>query len=91
MGVLDKLKSRTEWQAYLVTLVTLFLDHFLGWEMTGETLTALVASSGAYGVSRGLAKTEVSNGHSEAERAAADPEEPVTPEPESKSEAEGDA
>lgn len=55
---MDKLKSRTEWQAYLLTIMVLFLDHFLGLEFTPETLLALVGSTGMYGLSRGLAKSE---------------------------------
>lgn len=56
MGNLDKLKSRSEWQAFLLTALTIFLNHFLGWEMSAESLMALVGSSSAYGISRGMAK-----------------------------------
>lgn len=56
MNGIDKLKSRTEWQAFLLTMLTLFLNHFLGWEMSSDTLLAMVGSSGAYGISRGMAK-----------------------------------
>jgi len=55
---MDKLKSRTEWQAYLLTITILFLDHFLGLKVETNTLFALVGSTAAYGVSRGLAKTK---------------------------------
>jgi hypothetical protein len=56
MNGIDKLKSRTEWQAYLLTVVTLFLNHFLGWDMNADTLYAIVGSTSAYGISRGMAK-----------------------------------
>ena len=58
--MLDKLKSRTEWQAYLVTIITLFCNHFLGLDMDAATVTGLVGATGLYGVSRGLAKNEPS-------------------------------
>jgi len=56
MNSLEKLKSRTEWQAYLLGLLTLFLNHFLGWDMSPETLFGIVGGSTGYGLSRGLAK-----------------------------------
>ncbi len=58
----DKLKSRTEWQAYLLTVVSLFLNHFLDLKATPETLLGLVGSAVGYGISRGLAKQEPSGG-----------------------------
>ena len=61
MKGLDKLKSRTEWQAYLMTIVIIFLDQFLDIGMDPEHLIALVGSTFGYGVSRGLAKYEKSD------------------------------
>lgn len=58
MSGLDKLKSRTEWQAYLVTIIIVFLDQFMDIGIDAEHLTALVSSTGLYGLSRGLAKYE---------------------------------
>ena len=52
----DKLKSRTEWQAYLLTIISLFLNHFLGWDMSPTEIAALVLSATGYGLSRGIAK-----------------------------------
>jgi hypothetical protein len=54
--MLNKLKSRTEWQAFLITVVVLAADHFLGLEVDPEKLWMLVVGSGSYGVSRGVAK-----------------------------------
>lgn len=54
----DKVKSRTEWQAYLVTILVLAADHFLGLEVDPEKLWMLVGMGASYGVSRGLAKHE---------------------------------
>lgn len=54
--MLEKLKSRTEWQAYLLTVAALFLAHFLDIEVTAAELLALVGSTAGYGISRGLAK-----------------------------------
>jgi hypothetical protein len=59
---MDKLKSRTEWQAYLLTILVLFLDHFLGLKIDSESLFALVGATGMYGMSRGLAKSEDGGG-----------------------------
>lgn len=56
MDAFGKLKSRTEWQAYLLATITLFLNHFLGWEMDANTIFGIVGGSAGYGVSRGLAK-----------------------------------
>jgi len=53
---IDKLKSRTEWQAYLVATLTLFLNHFLGWEMDANTILGIVGGATGYGISRGMAK-----------------------------------
>jgi hypothetical protein len=58
MTGLDKLKTRTEWQAYLVTIIIVFLDQFLDIGIDAEHLMAIVSSTGFYGVSRGLAKYE---------------------------------
>lgn len=58
--MIDKLKSRTEWQAYLVTIITLFCNHFLGLDMDEATIQGLVGATGLYGVSRGMAKHEPS-------------------------------
>ena len=55
-----KLKSRTEWQAYLITVACLFLNHFLDLKATPETLLGLVGAASGYGISRGLAKQEPS-------------------------------
>lgn len=53
---LAKLRSRTEWQAFLIAMVTLFCDHFLGWEMDEKTVGGIVALVFSYAVSRGVAK-----------------------------------
>lgn len=56
MNGIEKLKSRTEWQAYLLATITLFLNHFLGWEMDANTIMGIVGGSAGYGISRGMAK-----------------------------------
>lgn len=56
MTAIEKLKSRTEWQSYLITVIVLAADHFLGLEIDPEKLWMLVGATGSYGVSRGLAK-----------------------------------
>jgi hypothetical protein len=56
MDNLEKLKSRTEWQAYLIATITLFLNHFLGWEMDANTILGIVGGTTGYGISRGMAK-----------------------------------
>jgi hypothetical protein len=56
MSAIEKLKSRTEWQSYLITVVVLFADHFLGLDIDPDKLWMLVGATGSYGVSRGLAK-----------------------------------
>jgi len=56
MNGIEKLKSRTEWQAYLLATITLFLNHFLGWEMDANTLLGIVGGTAGYGISRGMAK-----------------------------------
>lgn len=56
MNGIDKLKSRTEWQAYLLATVTLFLNHFLGWDMDANTILGIVGGTTGYGISRGMAK-----------------------------------
>lgn len=58
MGPLDKLKNRTEWQAYLITAIAIFADHFLGLKIDPDKLWMLVGLSGSYGASRGLAKIQ---------------------------------
>lgn len=55
----QKVKNRTEWQAYLVSLIVLFVNQFLGLDIDPETLWQMVGLSGAYGASRGLAKMKV--------------------------------
>ena len=55
-GALAKLKSRTEWQSFLVMVAVTFANHFLGWDISAETLTQLWAGQVGYGISRGLAK-----------------------------------
>lgn len=56
MDGISKLKSRTEWQAYLLATLTLFLNHFLGWEMDANTILGIVGGTTGYGISRGMAK-----------------------------------
>jgi len=70
--MIDKLKSRTEWQAYLVTIITLFCNHFLGLDMDEATIQGLVGATGLYGVSRGMAKHEPKNGAAPAAAPATD-------------------
>ncbi len=53
---LQKLSSRTEWQAFLGAVVALFCDHFLGWELSAETIGGIVALVFSYALSRGVAK-----------------------------------
>lgn len=57
-GMLDKLKSRTEWQAYLTTIITLFCNDFLNLGLSELTVGGMVTATVGYGVSRGLAKHE---------------------------------
>lgn len=54
--MIDKLKSRTEWQAFLVLVVVLFVDHFAGLDISEDTLWMLVAGFTGYAGSRGIAK-----------------------------------
>jgi hypothetical protein len=53
-----KLKSRTEWQAYLLAVAVLFANHFFDMGLTTEELLMYVGLTTGYGVSRGLAKSE---------------------------------
>ena len=59
----QKLRNRTEWQAYLISLIVLFINHFFELEIDSETLWQMVGLSGAYGASRGLAKFHVGVAH----------------------------
>ena len=52
----DKLKNRTEWQAFLVTVIALFADHFFGLEIDEDKLWMLVGAFASYATSRGIAK-----------------------------------
>jgi len=56
----DKLKSRTEWQAYLTTIITLFCNDFLNLGLSDVTVGGIVTATLGYGLSRGLAKHEPS-------------------------------
>lgn len=69
MNGIDKLKSRTEWQAYLLATLTLFLNHFLGWEMDANTILGIVGGATGYGISRGMAK-----GSADPDASAAEPQ-----------------
>lgn len=60
---MDKLKSRTEWQAFLATAIVeiavLFAHMFLEIELDETSINMLwmlMGSTGLYGVSRGTAK-----------------------------------
>ncbi len=53
---LEKLMSRTEWQAFLVAVATLFLNRFFELGLTEHDITALFGGATGYAVSRGLAK-----------------------------------
>ena len=57
----DKLKSRTEWQAYLTTIITLFCNDFLNLGLSDVTVGGIVTATLGYGLSRGLAKHEPSS------------------------------
>ncbi len=63
MSGFQKLKSRTELQAFLLSFLVLFLDHFLGLDIDVHTLWQMVGLSGAYGASRGLAKMRHGDHH----------------------------
>ena len=57
---MDKLKSRSEWQAYLVTVIVLVVaaaaKQFFDVEIDQSYLWMLVASTVGYSGSRGIAK-----------------------------------
>lgn len=83
MSSIEKLKSRTEWQAFLVMMVTTFAAFFFGLELDPEQFEKLFDMLGlawggtaSYGVSRGLGKM----GKTPAPVAAAAPV-AATPEP----------
>ena len=82
MNNLDKLKSRSEWQAYLLMMAVTFFNHFLGLDIDADTMMQLWGGTIGYGLSRGMAKTE-----SKREPAAA--EEADLPEPPSEVDTEG--
>jgi hypothetical protein len=92
MEYFDKLKNRTEWQAYLVTVLTIFLNRFLDFGLTEQDLWALVGAATGYGGSRGLSKMGKGKDQGKAPPAApapevkSDPEPEPEPEPEEKSE-----
>lgn len=63
MSALEKLKSRTEWQAFLVMLVATFSSFFFGIDMEAEQFERLFDMLGlawggtaSYAVSRGIGK-----------------------------------
>lgn len=78
MGYFEKLKSRTEWQAYLITAVTIFVNRFFDIGLTEADLWTLVGLSAGYGGSRGLAKMgrEPSGGSAPAASVSAPEEKP---------------
>lgn len=55
---MNKLKSRTEWQAFLVSIAVLFANRFLDLGLTDDDLWKMVTATTGYAVSRGLAKNE---------------------------------
>ena len=56
MSTLNKLKSRTEWQAFLLSVVVLLVNRFFDLGLSESDLYTLFGGSIGYGVSRGLAK-----------------------------------
>lgn len=58
MTTITKLRTRTEWQAFLVGVVVMFLNRFLELGLTEGDIWAMFTGSGAYAVGRGLAKRE---------------------------------
>ncbi len=62
MKYLDKLKSRTEWQAFLLAVGVLFLNRFLNIGLTEADIYAMFGGAGAYAMGRGLAKSEGDSG-----------------------------
>ena len=56
MGPIEKLRTRTEWQAYLFTVAIILADVIFDLGIDKDHLIALVTSTGGYGLSRGLGK-----------------------------------
>ena len=63
MSAFEKLKSRTEWQAFLVMIATTFAAFFFGLELEPEqferlfdTLSLAWGGTASYAVSRGIGK-----------------------------------
>jgi hypothetical protein len=56
MEYLDKLKSRTEWQAFLMAALVMTLNRFFDLGLTEADIYAMFGGAGSYAVSRGLAK-----------------------------------
>jgi len=70
MSAFEKLKSRTEWQAFLVMIVTTFAAFFFGIDLEPEqfermfdTLSLAWGGTASYAVSRGIGKIGKSEGH----------------------------
>ena len=59
MKYFDKLKSRTEWQAFLVAALAMLLNRFFDLGLTEADIYAMFGGAGSYAVGRGLAKKEV--------------------------------
>lgn len=58
MNYLEKLKSRTEWQAFLISVAVLLANRFFDLGLTEADIYTLFGGAGVYAVGRGLAKTE---------------------------------
>ena len=56
MKYLDKLKSRTEWQAFLMAALVMFLNRMFDLGLTSADVYALFGGAGSYAIGRGVAK-----------------------------------
>jgi hypothetical protein len=84
MSGFDKLKSRTEWQAFLVMILTTFAAFFFGIDMEPEKFERLFDMLGlawggtaSYAVSRGIGKAGKSGDAPSAPAPAAEEDQPA--------------
>jgi hypothetical protein len=54
--MIRKLVSRTEWQAFLVSVAVMFANRFLELGLSEGDVYAMFGGSGTYAIGRGLAK-----------------------------------
>lgn len=64
MKYFDKLKSRTEWQAFLMAALVMLLNRMFDLGLTEADVYAMFGGAGSYAIGRGVAKARGSDGAS---------------------------